>query len=66
LGLLGIVFWVHGHRVYAGQKGISTVFGLALAFLPIIGLLMLMMVPARHKPQLEAPAEDENQPAPAE
>lgn len=55
LGLLGITFWIHGHRIYARNKGISPVIGLALGFIPIIGLLLLMLIPVKHKPVLATP-----------
>ena len=51
LTLVGIAFWVHGHRVYAKNKGIPTVAGLILGFVPIIGLLILMLVPTKPRPR---------------
>jgi hypothetical protein len=46
---IGVVFWVQGHRVYAVSKGRPALLGLALAFLVIVGLLILMVMPAKKR-----------------
>ena len=61
LTFVGIAFWVHGHRVYAKNKGIPMVAGLVLGFVPIIGLVMLMLVPTKRRPRAAAPESDEQE-----
>ncbi|MFB3880772.1 MAG: hypothetical protein ACE149_05885 [Armatimonadota bacterium] len=56
-GFIGAMFWVQGHRVYAVSKGQSALIGLALAFIPILGLLVLLVVPSRSKPAASAAPE---------
>jgi drug/metabolite transporter (DMT)-like permease len=61
--LLGIVLWVQGHRVYAQSKGHPSILGLVLGFLPVLGFLVLLALPARSasaaasEPEPEATAE---------
>jgi amino acid transporter len=49
LVFVAAVFWIQGHRVYAVSKGQSALIGLALAFLPIVGLLILMVIPPKKR-----------------
>ena len=58
---IGAMFWIQGHRVYAASKGLSQLLGLALAFLPIVGLLVLLVAPAR-KRAVQPPGEAEAEP----
>ena len=62
LVFIGAVFWVQGHRVYAISKGQSALIGLALAFLLIVGLLILMVIPPKKKIPT-APAAEVTSPA---
>jgi hypothetical protein len=62
--VVGIVLWIHGHRVYARNKGLPTVIGLALGFLPLVGLAILMLAPVKVRPQ--AAEGGESQPSEAE
>jgi len=49
VGLVGIFLWIQGHRVWAQSKGYSSLLGLVLGFLVVIGFLILLCVPSRGK-----------------
>jgi len=58
--LIAIFLWVQAHRIYAVGKGYSSLFGLVLGFVPVIGLLVIASLPGKGiAPAGEAPAEAE-------
>lgn len=49
VGLIAVFLWVQGHRVWAQSKGYSGLLGLVLGVLVVVGIIVLLVLPARRK-----------------
>ena len=54
VGLIAAFLWIQGHRAWAQSKGYSSLLGLVLGFLVVVGFLILLCLPSRQKKVEEA------------
>lgn len=56
VGLVAVFLWIQGHRVWAQAKGYSSLLGLVLGFLVVVGFVILLCLPSRGKKAAVEPA----------